>query len=33
MPIVLSEPKSRPAKALRQLGDEVAKKVFEDGEE
>ena len=32
-PIVLSEPKSRPAKALRQLGDQVAKKVFEDGEE
>ncbi|MFI5048492.1 MAG: CpaE family protein [Gaiellales bacterium] len=32
-PIVTSEPKSRPSKALRQLGDQVAKQLFGDGEE
>jgi pilus assembly protein CpaE len=32
-PIVLAEPKSRPSKALRQLGEQVAGKVFGDEEE
>jgi pilus assembly protein CpaE len=32
-PIVLAEPKSRPAKALRQLGEQVSAKVFADEEE
>ena len=32
-PIVASDPKSRPAKALRQLSDQVAARLFPDGEE